>query len=294
MAMAAVAAQLARKGRGGDTAVGHLTPGEVVVPAEVLSQPGVKDRLLFGFARSRMPMGRYTVGGGDDRRNPRTGMPEYRGGGAEGTGDPGPGGSGGGGEGPGAEDPSEGFSGPGGAADSPSRGGPTGPSGGDGGTDKPSLAERIGTHVREQVKAVREDFKAMQEQEQVPGITGIVAQVAQMAIDDMFDDTPATPEQMAAHVADREATGGGEAPQRMMAQTPVQPQLGAVDAANPLAALGDTGAEGSYWQPQAGEGNVSWLSRVNADIERARRAGRQRGGQQAQLVSHVMPGGRLG
>ena len=55
-----------------------------------------------------------------------------RGGGAEGTGDPG--GNGGGGEGgPGAEDPSEGFSGPGGAADSPGRGGPSGPASGEGG-----------------------------------------------------------------------------------------------------------------------------------------------------------------
>ena len=86
--------QLARKGRGGDTMVGHLTPGEVVVPAPVMAQRMVRGALSQGFAQARMPMGRYTVGGRDDSRNPRTGMREYRGGGAEGTGDPGPGGEG--------------------------------------------------------------------------------------------------------------------------------------------------------------------------------------------------------
>ena len=125
------AQRLARMGRGTDSEVGHLTPGEVVVPREVLAQMGTSEQLRRGFVAAGIDMGRYTVGGGDDARNPRTGMREFRGGGAEGTGDPGP--NGGGEGGPGAEDPSEGFTGPGGAADAPSRGGPTGADVGDGG-----------------------------------------------------------------------------------------------------------------------------------------------------------------
>lgn len=319
MALAGMQAQarsLARRGRGGDTEVGHLTRGEVVVPADVLGQPGVKDRLLFGFSRARMPMGRYTVGGRDDSRNPRTGMREYRGGGAEGTGE---GGGGQGGEGPGAEDPSEGFSGPGGAADAPSRGGPSG--GGRAGPEgRAALAaaqSRVGAemaeatrasrgrgggvvsdivgHITDQVKAVKSDITDMKEKGIVPGTMGIVAQVVDMAIQDMFDEKPATPEQMAAHVADREATGGGEIPagveprgrQPTMTMTAAMP---GVDAANPLAALGDTGDEATYWRPQMTGQDVSWLSRVNADIERARRAGRQRPGVPAPVVG--VPGGR--
>ena len=119
------AQRLARQGRGGDTTIAHLTPGELVVPPTVLAQMGTAEQLRRGFAAAGLDMGRYTVGGSDDSRNPATGMREYRGGGAEGTGDPGPGG--GGNEGPGPEDPSEGFSGEGGLADSPSRGGPSAP-----------------------------------------------------------------------------------------------------------------------------------------------------------------------
>ena len=56
-----------------------------------------------------------------------------------------------------------------------------------------------------------------------------------------------------------------------------------MDVRDPLAMLGEGANVG--WQPQAPGTDVSWLSRVNADIERARRAGRQRGGAQAQFVT---------
>ena len=281
------ATKLAKKGRGGDTMLGHLSPGEVVVPADVLAQPGVRERLLFGFAGAGLEPGRYTVGGRDDSRNPRTGMREYRGGGAEGTGDPGPGG--GGGDAPSRTSAHIGSretvaSREAAASRAEARGFDPSPT-----AEQPTLAERIGKHVKEQVKAVREDFKALQEQDQPPGITGIVGKVAQMAIDDMFDDTPATPEQMAGHQADHAETAGGDPPaaraRTQVARAPAASSFGPMDAANPLAALGDTGGEGSYWRPQVGGTQVGWLSRVNADIERARRAGRQRGGQQAGRIA---------
>ena len=100
MALAAMAAQrrrLAGMGRGGDTMVGHLTPGEVVLPADVLAQPGVRAGVGRAFWQAGVPMGRYTVGGRDDSRNPRTGMREYAigdPGGIGGGGSAGPGGDG--------------------------------------------------------------------------------------------------------------------------------------------------------------------------------------------------------
>lgn len=70
------AKDMARQGRGGDTEVAHVTPGEMVVPPPVLRQPGVRNRLAAGFRREGMDPGRYVVG----RRNslnPRTGAREF-------------------------------------------------------------------------------------------------------------------------------------------------------------------------------------------------------------------------
>ena len=83
------AARMARQGRGGDTMLGHLTPGEVVVPPPVLAQMGTTEQLRRGFAAAGLDMGRYTVGGGDDSRNPRTGVREYQVGSSAGPGGPG-------------------------------------------------------------------------------------------------------------------------------------------------------------------------------------------------------------
>ena len=145
--------RMADMGRRGDTEIGHLTPGEVVVPDAVLSQGDIRQRLEQAFGGAGMRFGRYEVGGMDDSRNPETGMREYfgQGEGVGGSGNDGaPGGAGpgdnsgggssggdgggpGGGYGPGSESPSEGFSGPGGLGDSPSRGGPSAGGGPEGG-----------------------------------------------------------------------------------------------------------------------------------------------------------------
>ena len=87
---------LAAMGRGGDTEVGHLTPGELVVPDRVQQQPDIRAKLIEAFEKAGVPIGRYTVGGKDDSRNPKTGMREYYDGG-----DPSGGGDSAGGTGPG-------------------------------------------------------------------------------------------------------------------------------------------------------------------------------------------------
>ena len=70
---------LAAKGRGSDTLIAHLTPGEIVVPKDVLKQnPQVKEMI---FAELRL-MGvedpeQYVVGSEANSINPETGMPEF-------------------------------------------------------------------------------------------------------------------------------------------------------------------------------------------------------------------------
>ena len=69
---------LSQKGRGGDTTIGHLTPGEVIIPAEVMSAvPGLSQMVSQAFQAAGTDIGQYTVGGPDDSMNPETGMPEY-------------------------------------------------------------------------------------------------------------------------------------------------------------------------------------------------------------------------
>ena len=65
--------QAADMGRGGDTTVGHLTPGEVVVPVD-LQTPQLMAALMEALGPD---FGRYQVGGEDDSINPQTGMPEF-------------------------------------------------------------------------------------------------------------------------------------------------------------------------------------------------------------------------
>ena len=142
--MQRTAQRMARMGRGTDTALGHLTPGEVVVPREVLAQMGTREQLRRGFAAAGADMGRFTVGGADDAVNPRTGAREYAFGdpdAGESFGEaPGTDGTGGGETPTGAEDPSEHFEGPGGASVAPSATGGPGvgdaPDGGDPDTDE--------------------------------------------------------------------------------------------------------------------------------------------------------------
>ena len=65
--------QAADMGRSGDTTVGHLTPGEVVVPVD-LQTPQLMAALMEALGPD---FGRYQVGGDDDSINPQTGMPEF-------------------------------------------------------------------------------------------------------------------------------------------------------------------------------------------------------------------------
>ena len=81
---------LAAAGRGGDTELAHVTPGEMVIPKAVLAQPGVQAMLSGAFAEAGRDPARFVVGARGNSRNPRTGMREYWGG--EGPGNDGTGG----------------------------------------------------------------------------------------------------------------------------------------------------------------------------------------------------------
>ena len=71
---------MAAAGRNGDTKIGHLTPGETVVPRSVTrDNPGVKFIIEEAMRAQGMDPGRYRVGGSDDSINPITGMPQYYG-----------------------------------------------------------------------------------------------------------------------------------------------------------------------------------------------------------------------
>lgn len=68
--------RLARAGRGGDTAVGHVPEGAVILPAR-LRTPAVAAVLRDAFRDRGLEMGPLTVGGGDDAAHPVTGAPDY-------------------------------------------------------------------------------------------------------------------------------------------------------------------------------------------------------------------------
>ena len=75
---ARAALMLRTAGQQGDVILAHLTPGEVVVPVTVLdTTPQLVSFLKEAFGRANLNIGRYTVGGADDSRNPVTGLPEY-------------------------------------------------------------------------------------------------------------------------------------------------------------------------------------------------------------------------
>lgn len=120
-------AMLAAQGRGGDTKLGHLSHGDIVVPREKVT-PTIRAMLRS----AGIPMRRFTVGYSANSINPKTGLPEFDGGGAAGAGEGGGGGggggggSGGGGGGPGDSSGAGGGPGdaPGTGADSPAPGAP--------------------------------------------------------------------------------------------------------------------------------------------------------------------------
>ena len=69
---------LAQYGRGGDTEMAHVTPGETVVPESVAAKlPGGRNALADAFRERGVNPGRYVVGGADDSINPATGIREF-------------------------------------------------------------------------------------------------------------------------------------------------------------------------------------------------------------------------
>ncbi|WP_395452832.1 hypothetical protein ACHMW5_02275 [Azospirillum melinis] len=104
-------------GRGGDRVLGHLTPGELVVPKSCQTP-----ELMALFAKVAHGAGldpnRFIVGSPEASKNPRTGLEEFDDG--DGDSDGGPGGSTGGANGGVSSDNSA----PGGARDTPGTGDP--------------------------------------------------------------------------------------------------------------------------------------------------------------------------
>ena len=68
--------KLAAAGRNGDSALGHLTPGELILPRELQSRE-VMERLSKEAQRKGINLPRYQVGSQANSINPLTGMREF-------------------------------------------------------------------------------------------------------------------------------------------------------------------------------------------------------------------------
>ena len=64
-------------GRMGDTILAHMTPGEVVIPAELVGDPAIAEALNEIFMSAEIDMAQYTVGSPMNSINPETGNPEF-------------------------------------------------------------------------------------------------------------------------------------------------------------------------------------------------------------------------
>tara|TARA_E500000318_G_scaffold110992_1_gene128024 strand:- start:1343 stop:2023 length:681 start_codon:yes stop_codon:yes gene_type:complete len=68
----------ARKGRGGDSIMGHLAPGEMVVPPQILNKyPKLRSALASAFMENKVDPRRYLVGSKANSINPDTGTREF-------------------------------------------------------------------------------------------------------------------------------------------------------------------------------------------------------------------------
>jgi len=67
----------AQKGRGTDDTVGHLTKGEVIIPAQIMSDPKNKQMIADLFKNSGGNLDEFTVGHEKNKINPETGQPEF-------------------------------------------------------------------------------------------------------------------------------------------------------------------------------------------------------------------------
>lgn len=68
---------IAKKGRGTDTVLGHLTKGELVIPREMLTSKELKKVLKKAFDAAGADMDAYVVGKAKNSTNPETGHPEF-------------------------------------------------------------------------------------------------------------------------------------------------------------------------------------------------------------------------
>lgn len=68
---------LAIQGRYGDTTIGHLTPGEMVLPRPIADDPVLKRQLFDAFERHDLNPYQYQVGHFENSINPLTGAPEF-------------------------------------------------------------------------------------------------------------------------------------------------------------------------------------------------------------------------
>jgi hypothetical protein len=72
-------AEMADMGRNGDTVLGHLSRGEMVVPNELLdAEDGALRKILEGVMKEvGINPNQFTVGHEDNKINPATGLPEF-------------------------------------------------------------------------------------------------------------------------------------------------------------------------------------------------------------------------
>ena len=69
---------MARMGRYGDTQMAHVTPGEKIVPTNVLrNRPDLAQGINSALMSQGMDPRRYTVGAQNNSNNPNTGLPEF-------------------------------------------------------------------------------------------------------------------------------------------------------------------------------------------------------------------------
>ena len=65
-----------REGRGDDTILGHLTPGEIVIPVDLQNNTNMEN-LAVMFEDAGVDLENYTVGHEANKINPDTGYPEF-------------------------------------------------------------------------------------------------------------------------------------------------------------------------------------------------------------------------
>jgi len=64
-------------GRGGDTLLSHLTPGEIVIPKELIETEIDRRKIQSIFDKQGLDINQFTVGHESNSVNPETGYPEF-------------------------------------------------------------------------------------------------------------------------------------------------------------------------------------------------------------------------